>query len=58
MFEKEIKELFELSWRVMNETDFFRFVQDRRTCSFLRNLCHEFKMGVGQGTGRSIHYIY
>nr|DAI24942.1 MAG TPA: hypothetical protein [Caudoviricetes sp.] len=23
MFEKEIKELFELSWRVMNETDFF-----------------------------------
>ena len=23
MFEKEIKELFELSWRVMNETDFY-----------------------------------
>lgn len=23
MFEKEIKELFELAWRVMNETDFF-----------------------------------
>ena len=23
MFEEEIKELFELSWRVMNETDFF-----------------------------------
>ena len=23
MFEKEIKELFELAWRVMNETDFY-----------------------------------
>ncbi len=23
MFEEEIKELFELSWRVMNETDFY-----------------------------------
>lgn len=23
MFEKEVRELFDLSWRVMNETDFF-----------------------------------
>lgn len=23
MFEKEIKELFELAWKVMNETDFY-----------------------------------
>lgn len=23
MFEKEIRELFDLSWRVMNETDFY-----------------------------------
>ena len=23
MFEKEIKELFELAWRVSNETDYF-----------------------------------
>ncbi len=35
MFEKEVRELFDLSWRVMNETDFFvsfRIVSHVHSC--------------------------